>query len=208
MEFMSGILFWDVDTQVDFMLPEGRLYAPGAEKIITHLKKLTEYARQNSIPIISSVDAHKTGDPEFAQYPPHCVVGTIGQSKVDGTILVSHYVIPNRKIVLPENLTQYKQIILEKEATDVFTNPNTEEVVNRIASGGQIVLYGVVTEICVDQAARGLIARGHPVHVVTDAIQAFEHAKGEETLAFIGRHGGRFLMTEEVLNGAPARSAA
>ena len=35
-------IFWDVDTQVDFMLPGGKLYVPGAEKLIPNLKRLTD----------------------------------------------------------------------------------------------------------------------------------------------------------------------
>ena len=31
---MAGTIFWDVDTQVDFMLPTGKLYVPGAEQIV------------------------------------------------------------------------------------------------------------------------------------------------------------------------------
>ncbi len=205
---MSNLLFWDVDTQIDFMLPEGRLYAPGAEKLLGNLQKLTSYAEQFHIPIISSVDAHSMSDPEFKQYPPHCVAGTPGQAKVKGTVLAGGFIVPNRAIQLPPNVASYSQIILEKQATDVFTNPNTDEVVRRLAGGKDIVMYGVVTEICVDLAARGLIARGFCVHVVTDAMQAFDEAKGAATLDFITRHGGQLLATAEVLGGAPARSAA
>lgn len=33
----SRLLFWDVDTQFDFMHPAGKLYVPGAETIIENL---------------------------------------------------------------------------------------------------------------------------------------------------------------------------
>jgi nicotinamidase/pyrazinamidase len=205
---MSRLAFWDVDTQVDFILPVGKLYVPGAEKILSNLRKLTSYAAEQKIPIVSSVDAHLLSDPEFRQYPPHCIAGTPGQAKVEGTVLGSYYVVPNRKLQLPPNLAGYSQIILEKQATDVFTNPNTDEVLRLIASRKEIVMYGVVTEICVDQAARGLTARGYRVHAVTDAMQAFDEAKGRETLAFMTRRSGQLLTTTEVLSGAPAKSAA
>src|SRR5450759_1232450 len=33
----SSLLFWDVDTQFDFLHPAGKLYVPGAETIISNL---------------------------------------------------------------------------------------------------------------------------------------------------------------------------
>ncbi len=45
-------VFLDMDTQVDFMLPTGSLYVPGAETIIPNLKKLMDYARERSIPVV------------------------------------------------------------------------------------------------------------------------------------------------------------
>ena len=38
------VIFWDVDTQYDFMKADGKLYVPDAEQLIPNLKKLTDYA--------------------------------------------------------------------------------------------------------------------------------------------------------------------
>ena len=84
---MKNLFFLDVDTQRDFMLPTGALYVPGAERILPKLRRLFDFARKNEISILSSVDAHVPDDPEFKQFPPHCVQGTEGQRKVDETLL-------------------------------------------------------------------------------------------------------------------------
>jgi len=42
--FSDLMLFWDVDTQLDFMMPGGSLYIAGAEKIIPNLRELTAWA--------------------------------------------------------------------------------------------------------------------------------------------------------------------
>ncbi|SRR5713101_5803188 len=204
---MSNLLFWDVDTQVDFMHPEGKLYVPGAEKIVDNVRRLTNFAVQQGIPIIASTDAHLPSDPEFRDYPPHCLAGTPGQKKVSGTILANHYAVPNRKIDLPRNLSAYAQIIVEKQALDVFTNPNMEELLQQFGQDREIVLYGVVTEICVDRAARGLIQRGYRINLVRDAIQHLDAAKAQATVEEVQGHGGQLLTTDEVLAGTPIASA-
>ncbi|HVO81320.1 MAG TPA: isochorismatase family cysteine hydrolase [Terriglobales bacterium] len=203
---MRELVFWDVDTQVDFMHPEGKLYVRGAENIIGNIQRLTSFAVAHGILIVASVDAHEETDPEFREYPPHCLAGTAGQKKIERTLLPGHYVVPNRKISLPQNLA-YPQIIVEKQATDVFTNPNVEELLVHMGRDREIVLYGVVTEICVDQAARGLSHRGYRVHLVRDAIQHLDAAKGRATRAEVERRGGRLFTTDEVLAGAPAKVA-
>ena len=197
---MSELLFWDVDTQIDFMHPEGKLYVPGAEQIIPNVQHLNTFAVESGIPIVSSTDAHLQSDPEFSQYPPHCLVGTTGQQKVSETLLPRRYIVPNRKVKLPEDIGSYQQIIIEKQDVDVFTNPNIDGLLAMLDKR-EIILYGVVTEICVDRAARGLIKRGYRVNLVTDAIRHLDSDAGRSTLEFVRRHGGRIVTTGEILAG-------
>lgn len=196
----SALLFWDVDTQVDFMEPGGKLYVPGAEKVVGNIQRLNGWAKSHGVQVLSSVDAHLLTDPEFKDFPPHCLVGTPGQKKVARTSLPNQLVIPNRTIDLPSDLSLFDQIIVEKQATDVFTNPNLESVVQRIAKGKDVVLYGVVTEICVGQAAHGLIQRGHRVHIVSDAIQHLDSDAAQRTMKDVLQNGGRILTTDEVID--------
>lgn len=60
-------VLWEVDTQTDFMLPGGRLYVPGAEKIIPNLNCLVEAAHQGRVSLISTADAHNPDDPELRE---------------------------------------------------------------------------------------------------------------------------------------------
>jgi nicotinamidase/pyrazinamidase len=199
----SGMLFWDVDTQVDFLLPEGRLYVPGSEKIIPNLRRLTAWAGQRRIPVVSSACAHQPGDPELQIYGQHCMAGTSGQQKVPETLLPNRLVVANRSLQLPD-LMSVQQVIIEKQAFDPFTNPNTEQIVQQFGQGRRVVLYGVATDICVACAAGALLDRGHHVELVTDAVAALDEQKGAALLqAFMGR-GGRLVTTAEIARESTA----
>jgi len=197
---MNGkTIFWDVDTQVDFIHPGGKLYVPGAEKILPRLERLTDYARRNGILIVASADAHQEGDEEFAQYPPHCLAGTPGQKKVPETLLEKPTVIPNRPVPLPANPVAAGQVILEKQKFDVFSNPNTEALLAQLGGDVEIILYGVVTEICVAAAARGLLARGFRLRLVRDAVQHLDETRARALFEEVERGGGRLVTTDEVV---------
>ena len=58
-------VFVDVDTQIDFLYPAGALYVPGAEALLPVLARLNQYAAAQSIPVLSTMDAHLEDDPEF-----------------------------------------------------------------------------------------------------------------------------------------------
>src|SRR5579863_1012777 len=115
-------VFFDIDTQIDFLYPAGALYVPGAERILPAVEHLNRYAAAHAIPVVSTMDAHSENDDEFLAWPPHCVAGTAGQLKPASTMLAKTVVIPNRETEI--DIEGAQQILLEKQKLDLFTNPN------------------------------------------------------------------------------------
>lgn len=180
--------FVDIDTQLDFMVPSGALYVPGAERIVPAIARLNRYAAQNGIPVISTVDAHAEDDSEFRTWPHHCVAGTLAQRKAEATLLEKRIVIPNRNC--PLVIEGAQQIIIEKQTVDAFQAPNFARVLELLGAD-RFVVYGVVTEICVLHAARGLLKMGRQVTVITDAIQTLKAEDAQRALAELERSGAR-----------------
>jgi nicotinamidase/pyrazinamidase len=201
-------LFYDVDTQRDFMLPEGKLAVPGAEGLFPQLARLTHVARQRSITIAGSVDRHFPTDPELqangGEYPEHCMNKTLGQEKVAATAPQQPVWIENRsysEAELQELLRRPGEIYLEKQRFDVFTgNRNAARVFDVLLQGKEdVVVYGVVTEVCVDQAITGLKDRPVRIHVVVDAIAALNAERGQETLEKWKRWGVQLTTVAEIM---------
>jgi len=168
---MSAI-FIDIDSQLDFLYPAGALYVPTAERIVPAIAHLNRYAAAHGIPVISTTDAHTENDPEFATWPKHCVAGAIGQRKPEATLL-------DRRVVAPHRIEGAQQIIVEKQTVDVFQSRDFPPLLERL-NPDRFVVYGVVTEICVLFAVRGLLKLGRPVTVMADAMQSLT-AQGRDT---------------------------
>jgi len=192
-------VFFDVDTQLDFMYPSGALYVPGAEKIVEQIAALNRFAGTQGIQLVSTMDAHAENDPEFQAWPPHCVVGSIGQHKPEATLLTRRVVIPNTACESAVDAAQ--QILLEKQTFDCFTNLNLASLLERL-NAERYVVYGVVTEICVKLAAWGLLKTGKRVELVTDAVRSLnDAASAEMTNAFLT--AGGVLTTMSVATRKP-----
>ena len=172
-------LFIDVDTQLDFLYPAGALYVPGAERIVSAIAHLNRYAAQHGIPVLSTVDAHTENDPEFKVWPKHCVAGALGQQKAAATLLPRRVVVPNRECDLA--LDGAEQIILEKQTVDAFQTRNLAQILDRLNSD-RYVVYGIVTEICVRHAVRGLLKLGRPVTLVSDAVQSLSEQASRDAI--------------------------
>ncbi len=188
-------IFFDIDSQLDFLYPAGALYVPGAERIVPAIARLNRYAAAHGIPVISTTDAHAENDPEFRQWPPHCVAGTLGQHKAEATLLEKRLVVPNRECALA--LDGVRQIVVEKQHVDAFTSPNLARIVELLAAD-RFVVYGVVTEICVLFAARGLLKYGKPVTIATDAVAALTADASGRALAEIRAAGGTLALASEI----------
>ena len=202
---MSAV-FWDVDTQTDFMTPDGKLYVPGAEAIAPNLARLTDYAHAHGIRIIASADDHVedheeiSATPDFTHsFPPHCLRGSAGQRRIPETALSNPLVIePDGP---PPKLAAHAgDILFHKHHFDVFTNPHVSPVIEALRVE-DITLYGVALDVCNRYAVEGL-RRHHPqitVRVVADAVQALNPAKGEELLDAWGRQGVIVTSTIDVV---------
>ena len=202
------LVLWEVDAQADFMLPGGKLYVPGAERIIPNLDRLVEVARRGRVLLISSVDAHNPDDPEFRDWPRHCVKGTLGAELIPEARAGTRMVIPNQKdFAFPGDLGAYQQILLEKNTLDVFDNPNTDKLLAELIgrqktdadSGPELLVFGVATEYCVRCAAEGLLRRGFPVSVIEDATQSLDPKKGRAILDDLQSRGVRLVSSEQAL---------
>ena len=193
------LAFFDIDTQVDFMRPTGRLYVPGAEQIVPNLNRLLRWAGANDVPVISSADAHSPDDPEFKIWPPHCVAGTPGQRRIPETLFPSPVVIPCHPGAFQPRARWVGQFIVEKPTYSSQDNPNYEAILQAMGLRHAVV-FGVATEFCVLADTLALCRRGFKVDVVIDAIKAITEAGGREALEKILAAGARMVTTAEVCN--------
>jgi nicotinamidase/pyrazinamidase len=193
-------IFWEVDTQADFMLPGGKLYVPGAERLLPNIRKLTDAARQGRVFLVSHGCYHTQNDPEFKTFPPHCVKGTPGSDYIPEALTGKVVTVPNdASAKLPGDLSRYQQILLEKQTLDVFESRHADELVKRLPKEAEFVVFGVVTEYCVRFAAKGLLERGRRVSVVQDAIETLKAEDGERTVAELKALGAKFITTNQAL---------
>ena len=193
-------IFWEVDMQRDFVLPGGNLYVPGAEKLLPNIRRLTDAARRNEVFLVSSGDFHPPNDPEFQQFPPHCLKGQSGSELVPEALADRVAQVENTPAAkLPEHFDNYQQILLEKQTLDVFQTRHADALVERLGDKPEFVVFGVVTEYCVACAAKGLLERKRKVTIVRDAIETLDPKVGNNTIAELQTMGARLVTTEEAL---------
>jgi nicotinamidase/pyrazinamidase len=193
-------IFWEVDVQKDFMLPGGKLYVPGAEKLLPNIRKLTDAARRGDVFLVSHGCFHPANDPEFKQFPPHCVKGTAGAEFVPEALAGNFVRVENDTAArLPEDLFDHHQIILEKQTLDIFETRHADALLKRLGHAAEFVVFGVVTEYCVSCAVKGLLKRKRRVTVVRDAIATLAPEVGTKTLAELQSLGATLVTTDEIL---------
>lgn len=224
-------IFYDVDTQKDFMNKNGALYVPDAELIKPNLKKLTDYARENYIPIVGSVDKH-FGTKEYKEregelqrnggpFPDHCMEGTKGQQKIYETHITFRDAWPinianqldgkldekniSRAIAYLKNIQNSSM----KQGEDILFEKQSYDVFTNpsfsaflsMANVKQAVVYGVATDYCVKAAVLGIQERNIQCHVIEDAIKGVEKTTTQQALEEMAKAGAKLITTKEVLGG-------
>lgn len=205
-------LFWDVDTQTDYVEPGGALYVKGAEEIVASLGRLTDHARRTGARRGGSVDHHSPDDAELSSspdwretFPPHCLAGTAGAAKIPATLPLSPLWVPSRPIrpdTLADQVRDHAgEVILQKQSFDVFSNPNAFAVLEALAPE-RVVVYGAALDLGGRAAIEGFLGMGDlEVWVVEDATRALHVAEVPALLKRWRKHGARIVRTAEVVEG-------
>ena len=207
---MSERVFWDVDTQVDFMLPEGKLYVPGAETIAGNLARLTRHAHASGIRIVASSDNHDPDDAELSAtpdfrdtFPPHCMRGTPGQARIPETALADPLILEpghGAESTMSRLAGHRGDVLFHKHHFDVFTNPHVAPAVRTLGIS-EVVLYGVALDVCDRYAVEGLLTRFPEIRVsvVVDAVRALDEAGRDALLGGWEARGVTLVRTKDVL---------
>ncbi len=176
---MDKAVFVDIDTQVDFMDPRGKLYVPDARLIVPVLKKLTSWADKNSIPVISSMDSHTKNDPEFKMFPAHCLKDSAGFAKIKATLA-----------------EDTRQIFLIKHTFDIFSNRKSKKLFREFDTA---YVYGVALDFCVKAACLGLVSLGKKTYLVEDATCPVSAGEGRRALKLLKKKGVKFIHSSELM---------
>ena len=187
-----------VDTQYDFVMPNGKLYVKGAEQIIVPgIEFLANLNPQAYEGVLFTFDTHTpkvyTGSPESELFPIHCVSGTPGWQNVFNKDII------HRDI---------KVWGLEKGVFNMWEEPNEElfheawmgdaeshKLVNRDVffeslpkTSTLIEVFGVASDYCVKQAVDGFVERGFAVAVIDQLCQGINLTTKEvfDTAQYIG----------------------
>ncbi len=212
-------IFIDVDVQNDFCLPTGALAVAGAPNGL--YRRLVAHAVAKGIPILGSVDSHAYDAWEFASsttkgpsgerpaFPDHCVKGTPGWLKVEGTLPQRFRFVPcvpgaDAKALADEVASKRTEgLYFEKEVYSLFVNPNAAAVLEALDARDRLdcVVFGVATDYCVRAAALGLRERGYKTIVLEDAIRGITEAGTEKALAEMKASGAEIAPSSTVLGG-------
>jgi nicotinamidase/pyrazinamidase len=194
-------VFVDIDTQRDFLEPSGALFVPGSLEIISNLARLSSFAKEHQIPVLATACAHTLGDPELETFPPHCMIGTWGQERIDATVRPESIRFDDQAELPP---TVPSHLTLLKHQYDLFTHPKADALINLYQKLRPLfVVYGIATDYCVGAAVEGLLARGCRLALVVDAIRAIDPAAEVDLLTSFARRGVLLVRTAVVCDPAP-----
>ncbi len=215
----------DVDVQNDFCDPKGALHVSGSPNAL--FRELVRTAAEARVPILGSVDSHAYDAWEFASspargpagekpgFPDHCVKGTWGWLKVEGT-LPSRFrfapCVPGIEVgplasELASGATQ--ALYFEKEVYSLFVNPNAEGVLRALGEAApdtlELWVFGVATDYCVKAAVLGLRERGLDAVLIQDAVRGITPAGTDAALREMAAVGARLANAAEFRAALGAR---
>jgi len=152
-----------IDMLNDFLLPGAPLEVPAGRAVIPNIAREIAAARAEGVPVVYVCDNHKPDDPEFAQWPPHCVSGTPGAD------------------VVKELAPRPEDALVPKTTYSGFFGTELEKRLRGVGAESLIVT-GMLTDICVYWTVGEAALRGWRSTVVRDCVAAAAEQDHETAL--------------------------
>lgn len=162
-----------VDMQNDFVDEDGALPVPGAADTVAPIRRLLDWARGRSVPVVYTRDTHDAGDPEWEIWGRHAERGTHGWE-------------------FPAELApEPGEAVFEKVRYDGFYGTGLDHHL-RLRGIDTLVVVGTVANICVHYTAASAGLRWYRVIHPVDALSAltrfdFEAALRQASFLFQAR---------------------
>lgn len=197
----------DLNTQVDFLNPQGGYPIVNLEELLPTLRRLVAWSKRNYAPVVSSIDSHRICELNEEHQPTHCVDGSPGQRKIDFTLFPKHERVEfDNTLCVPLDLFQdYQQIIFRKRENDLLGNPKADRFLTQL-NAKEFVLFGVGLECSIKMLALGLLARRRRVTVVSDGCGYWNKAQAELALRQISAKGANLITVDELLRRKLSRT--
>ena len=193
-------VFVDVNTQRDFLSPDGACPVANREAVICALRRAVAWAKRNHAPVVSAVDCHRREEVGARRLPQHCLDGTHGQEKIAFTVFGSFVKVEgDNTLSVPIDLfRRYQQVIFRKRTTDFFLNPKADRFLTQLPAA-EYVIAGLGIEGSIKALALGLLARHKPVTVVIEACGFFDRSEAELTARLLEAKGVRLINVDELM---------
>jgi len=158
-----------IDMQNDFIEEKGKLYVPRSEKLIKPIKSILDKAREAGATIIYTQDWHHDDDPEFEVWGEHALADSWGAEIVE------------------ELKPKEGEFVVKKPSYDAFYGTPLEHIL-RYRGLENLILTGVLANICVLHTAGSAAMRGYRLIIPVDCILAlneFDYALSLRQMSFI-----------------------
>jgi ureidoacrylate peracid hydrolase len=163
-----------VDMINEFCKPGGLMVLPGYEKLVPLQLRVIEAARKNDVPVIWVHDVHRANvrqDREWLKRTPHCVENSWGVE------------------VIEDLGAKADEIHVTKRRYSAFFQTDLDLTLKDLGVD-QIVVFGVVTNICVRSTVHDAFFNGYDVVVPQDCCAATGPREQESSLYDIATHFG------------------
>jgi nicotinamidase/pyrazinamidase len=178
-------IFFDIDTQYDFISPQGKLPVPGAETILDNISSVRRLALDNGLPIVATMDYHNMDNPEISPepdfkttFPPHCMAGEPGAERIGylGSLPIDYIDVDQTDEDAIKKFIEKEQfhIVVRKDTVNPFDSPNMVKLFS-LLQPQIVVVFGVALDVCVYNAVKGLKQYSDAsIYIVKDAVKGLD----------------------------------
>jgi nicotinamidase-related amidase len=165
-----------IDMINDFV--HGKFGFPGARDVLPRIAAIATAARKRRLPVIYICDAHRPGDPEISIWGEHAMEGTEGSR------------------IVKELSPGPDDLVLTKNTYDAFFETPLNKIL-REKGVDQVILTGVVTDICIQNTAAGAFFRGYKLVVPEDCVSSPNLKRHLDSLAYMREiYGAKIVKSE------------